>query len=51
MVGTPGNRANNARFLGILEPLKMATDGFFRARLNTMIDLRHPLAVLAKLVN
>ena len=26
----------------------MATDDFFRARLDQMIDLRHPLAVLAK---
>lgn len=26
----------------------MATDDFFRARLETMIDLRHPLAVLSK---
>lgn len=26
----------------------MATDDFFRARLDTMIDLRHPLAVLAQ---
>ena len=26
----------------------MATDDFFRARLETMIDLRHPLAVLAR---
>ena len=26
----------------------MATDDFFRARLDTMIDLRHPLAVLAR---
>lgn len=26
----------------------MATDDFFRARLETMIDLRHPLAVLAQ---
>ena len=25
----------------------MATDDFFRARLNQMIELRHPLAVLA----
>lgn len=25
----------------------MATDDFFRARLDTMIDLRHPMAVLA----
>ena len=28
----------------------MATDDFFRARLDQMIDLRHPLAVLAKRV-
>ena len=26
----------------------MATDDFFRARLGQMIDLRHPLAVLAE---
>ena len=26
----------------------MATDDFFRARLENMIDLRHPLAVLAR---
>jgi IS5 family transposase len=26
----------------------MATDDFFRARLEQMIDLRHPLAVLAR---
>jgi IS5 family transposase len=26
----------------------MATDDFFRARLDQMIDLRHPLAVLAQ---
>jgi IS5 family transposase len=26
----------------------MATDDFFRARLEQMIDLRHPLVVLAK---
>jgi hypothetical protein len=31
--------------LSMLQPL--ATDDFFRARLDTMIDLRHPLAVLA----
>ena len=28
--------------------LPMATDDFFRARLDAMIDLKHPLAVLAK---
>ena len=27
--------------------LRMATDDFFRSRLDQMIDLRHPLAVLA----
>ena len=48
MVRTPGNRFNDPRFLGVLEvPQIMATDDFFRARLETMIDLRHPLAVLA----
>ena len=26
----------------------MATDDFFRARLDTMIDLRHPMAVLSR---
>ena len=26
----------------------MATDDFFRARIDQMIDLRHPLAVLAQ---
>ena len=25
----------------------MATDDFFRARLDSMVDMRHPLAVLA----
>jgi IS5 family transposase len=27
--------------------LAMATEDFFRARLDSMIDMRHPLAVLA----
>jgi IS5 family transposase len=26
----------------------MATDDFFRARLDTMIDLRHPMVVLGR---
>ena len=26
----------------------MATDDFFRARLDQMIDLRHPLAMMAR---
>ena len=47
MVGTPGNHSNEAQFLGVLDPMPMATDDFFRARLDQMIDLRHPLAVLA----
>jgi IS5 family transposase len=34
-------------FWEFLELQPMATDDFFRARLDTMIDLRHPLAVLA----
>ncbi|MCS6997683.1 MAG: hypothetical protein NZ533_12210 [Casimicrobiaceae bacterium] len=38
---------NRWQFLGVLGLLPMATDDFFRARLDTMIDLRHPLAVLA----
>jgi transposase, IS5 family len=25
----------------------MATDDFFRARLDSMIDMRHPLAIMA----
>jgi len=33
---------------GALPAAAMATDDFFRARLEQMIDLRHPLAVLAR---
>ena len=48
MVTTPGNGSNCHQFLGVLEALfPMATTDFFRARLDAMIDLRHPLAVLA----
>jgi IS5 family transposase len=47
MVRTPGIRCNSPQFLGVLEDDPMATDDFFRARLDTMIDLRHPLAMLA----
>ena len=47
MVGTPRNGFNGFRFLGVLGALPMATDDFFRARLDSMIDMRHPLAVLA----
>ena len=47
MVITPGNRSNCHQFLGVLEVLfPMATTDFFRARLDAMIDLAHPLAVL-----
>jgi hypothetical protein len=48
MVGTPGNRSNLHQFLGVWKAVfPMATTDFFRARLDAMIDLRHPLAVLA----
>ena len=47
MAGTLRNESNWVQFLGVLELQPMATDDFFRARLDTMIDLRHPLAVLA----
>jgi IS5 family transposase len=38
--------SNGACFLGVFESSAM-TDHFFRNRLDHMIDLRHPLAVLA----
>lgn len=48
MVVTPGNRSNLHQFLGVWKAVfPMATTDFFRARLDAMIDLRHPLAVLA----
>ena len=47
MVTTPGKHSNGGRFLGGLTKHAMATDDFFRARLDQMIDLRHPLAVLS----
>jgi IS5 family transposase len=37
---------NDPQFLGVFDS-PMATDDFFRARLDQMIDLAHPLAVLA----
>lgn len=46
MVRTPGNRSSERCFLEVLKLLPMATDDFFRARLETMIDLRHSLAAL-----
>ena len=48
MAGTLRNESNWVQFLGVLGLQSMATDDFFRARLDTMIDLRHPLAVLAR---
>jgi IS5 family transposase len=48
MVRTLRIESNWVQFLGVLELQPMATDDFFRARLDTMIDLRHPLAVLAR---
>ena len=47
MARTPGIRFNETQFLRGFEHDPMATDDFFRARLQTMIDLRHPLAALA----
>jgi IS5 family transposase len=48
MVRTLENRSNSHQFLGVWRVLfPMATTDFFRARLDAMIDLRHPLAVLA----
>ena len=46
MFKTPKDILNRARFLGVFESSAM-TDDFFRNRLDQMIDLRHPLAVLA----
>lgn len=48
MVRSRGFQSNGIQFLRDLDPCTMATDDFFRARLDTMIDLRHPLAVLAQ---
>jgi len=36
------------KILGVSEWSPMSTPDFFRSRLDAMIDLRHPLAVLAK---
>ena len=48
MVITFGDRSSCHQFLGVSEALfSMATTDFFRARLDAMIDLGHPLAVLA----
>jgi hypothetical protein len=46
MVRTLKYLTNDACFLGVFESSAM-TDDFFRNRLDQMIDLRHPLAVLA----
>jgi IS5 family transposase len=48
MAGTSGNRSTLHQFLGVLKAVfPMETTVFSRARLDAMIDLRHPLAVLA----
>src|SRR3954471_19273586 len=47
MVRTPGIESTGDQFLGVFRASPMTTDDFFRARLDTMIDMRHPLAVLA----
>lgn len=45
MFRTPRSIFNEGCFLGVLD--NALTDDFFRNRLDQMIDLRHPLAVLA----
>lgn len=46
---SPGNWCNLRQFLGNTEQrFRMNTTDFFRARQDQMIDLRHPLAVLAR---
>ena len=47
MARSPGIDFNRYRFLEVWRAYLMATDDFFRARLDSMIDMRHPLAVLA----
>ncbi len=38
---------NALQFLGVLGAEAMGTDDFFRARLDGMVDMRHPLVTLA----
>ena len=48
MIGTPASRSSFHQFLGVWKAVfPMAATDFFRARLDAMIDLRDPLAVLA----
>jgi IS5 family transposase len=47
MFKTPTLISNGACFLGVLKAHTSITADFFRNRLDQMIDLRHPLAVLA----
>ena len=47
MFKTPALIFNGACFLGVLVAHMSITADFFRNRLDQMIDLRHPLAVLA----
>lgn len=49
MVRTPRVVSNRVSFLGVFAVMFAcsATDDFFRSRIDHMIDLRHPLAVLA----
>ena len=48
IAGTPRKIFNGLQFLRVLGAEAMATDDFFRARLDGMVDPRHPLAVLAR---
>jgi hypothetical protein len=51
MFKTPTLIFIKARFLGVLEANMSITADFFRNRLDQMIDLHHPLAVLANRIN
>jgi hypothetical protein len=44
---TPRTTIDLLKILGVSECSPMSTPDFFRSRLDAMIDLRHPLAVLA----
>jgi hypothetical protein len=42
IAGTPRKIFNELQFLRVLGAESMATDDFFRARLDGMVDPRHP---------
>ena len=47
IAGIFGKISNQSHFLRVLGSNAIATDDFFRAHLDGMVDSRHPLAVLA----